>query len=194
MPSSSATNRAFMPDPSAFVSPPPAAMASEVRPRAEAGPVRAPGRIVRVGHAVEAKGSGREAVLRAVGLASLLVAAVAWFVYMAGAVSGAGTPGIQAALLILAMGGAAVGCLTAAQGKPRSTDGSSALPCSATGRVASATRCCPTSPAGFRRFMTSACSCFIVHGVIVSSRYLLPTAVELAADADVLVPDLPPTA
>ena len=31
----------------------------------------------------------------------------------------------------------------------------------------------------------------LVHGVIVSSRYLLPTAVELAADFPVLVPDLP---
>ena len=31
----------------------------------------------------------------------------------------------------------------------------------------------------------------LVHGVIVSSRYLLPTAAELAADIDVLVPDLP---
>jgi pimeloyl-ACP methyl ester carboxylesterase len=32
------------------------------------------------------------------------------------------------------------------------------------------------------------------HGVIVSSRCVLPTAVEPAADADVLVPDVPPTA
>ncbi len=31
----------------------------------------------------------------------------------------------------------------------------------------------------------------LVHGVIVSSRYLQPTAVELAADFPVLVPDLP---
>ncbi|HEV2786199.1 MAG TPA: alpha/beta fold hydrolase, partial [Solirubrobacteraceae bacterium] len=31
----------------------------------------------------------------------------------------------------------------------------------------------------------------LVHGVIVSSRYLLPAAVELAADVPVLVPDLP---
>jgi 2-hydroxy-6-oxonona-2,4-dienedioate hydrolase len=31
----------------------------------------------------------------------------------------------------------------------------------------------------------------LVHGVIVSSRYLLPTAVELAADFTVVVPDLP---
>ena len=31
----------------------------------------------------------------------------------------------------------------------------------------------------------------LVHGVIVSSRYLLPAAVELAADFPVLVPDLP---
>ena len=31
----------------------------------------------------------------------------------------------------------------------------------------------------------------LVHGVIVSSRYMLPTAAELAADVDVLVPDLP---
>jgi pimeloyl-ACP methyl ester carboxylesterase len=31
----------------------------------------------------------------------------------------------------------------------------------------------------------------LVHGLIVSSRYLMPTAVELAADFPVLVPDLP---
>ena len=31
----------------------------------------------------------------------------------------------------------------------------------------------------------------LVHGVVVSSRYLLPAAVELAADFPVLVPDLP---
>src|SRR5215218_7827654 len=31
----------------------------------------------------------------------------------------------------------------------------------------------------------------LVHGVVVSSRYLLPLAVELAGEAPILIPDLP---